>query len=98
MENFATKTILAHGSIAFFGALVHASNAHRAGNSKTFGDFMLLIIMSSFTGVIFALLGLHIFGQDTYLTLATAGTGGFLGVEGMTLVVKKVQQLIAGPK
>jgi len=78
---------VAHGILAVFGAIVHASKAHREGQSKNFVDFTLLTLMSSFSGVMFALLGFEMFGYDSYLSLAMAGTGGFVGVEGMTFVV-----------
>lgn len=81
---------ITHGLLAIFGAFTHAASAHREGKSKTFMDFVLLTIMSSFSGVMFALMGFHFFGQGSYITLAMAGTGGFMGVEGMTWVVKVI--------
>lgn len=78
---------IAHGILAFFGAIVHASKAHREGKSKTAVDFITLTIMSSFSGVMFALLGFEMFGHDSYYSLAMAGTGGFVGVEGMTFII-----------
>lgn len=78
---------VAHGLLALFGAIVHASKSYRDGKSKTWIDHVLLLIMSSFSGVIFALLGLEWFGPNSYLSLAMAGTGGYLGVEGMTYIV-----------
>lgn len=78
---------ITHGALAVFGAFVHASKAHRDGTSKSFLDFVLLTAMASFSGVMFALLGFEMFGHDSYLSLAMAGTGGFVGVEGMTFVV-----------
>ena len=78
---------VAHGLLAIFGAVVHASKAHRENKSKSILDFILLVIMSSFSGVMFALLGFEMFGYDSYLSLAMAGTGGFVGVEGMTFVI-----------
>ena len=78
---------IAHGLLAVFGALVHASNAHRNGNTKNATDFLALAFMSSFSGVMFALLGLEMFGPVSYLTMAMAGAGGFIGVEGMTFVL-----------
>lgn len=77
---------IAHGILAVFGAIVHASKAHREGKSKNFLDFCLLTLMSSFSGVMFALMGFEMFGSTSYLTLAMAGTGGFIGVEGMTFI------------
>jgi hypothetical protein len=82
----------AHGMLAIFGALVHATKSYREGKSKTPVDFLALIIMSSFSGVMFALVGLEAFGTDSYLTMAMAGTGGFVGVEGMTFVIGYVSK------
>jgi len=77
-----------HGVLAVFGSLVHASRAYRAGETKSLIDFLALAFVSSFSGVMFALLGLHLFGESSYITMAMAGTGGFVGVEGMTWVVE----------
>ena len=94
-EQIPTAQIFTHGAIAFFGAITHALSAHRKGQSKTFADFISLTLMSSFSGVMFSLVGLHLFAGDTYATLAMAGTGGFLGVEGMGWLVEKVKKMIA---
>lgn len=94
-EPIAATQITYHGGLAFFGALVHACKAHRSGQSKTLIDFILLTLMSSFSGVMFALLGVYLFQDNTYLSMAMAGTGGFLGVEGMTIIVDKLRSLIA---
>jgi len=84
-----------HAGIVFFGAIVHAAMAHRKGTSKTISDFITLTIMSSFSGVMFAFLALYIFGENQhYITMMMAGTGGFLGVEGMTIIVNKLRELI----
>ncbi len=87
-------SIAAHALIALFGAVVHAAKAYRAGATRTLLDFVTLTVMSSFSGVMFALLALYMFPGQHYLTLAMAGTGGFLGVEGMTLVIDRVRQVI----
>lgn len=94
-EHIPTSQILAHGAIAVFGAVTHALSAHRKGESKSFADFISLTLMSSFSGVMFSLVALHYVGGDQYLTLAFAGTGGFLGVEGMGWLVEKVKKMIA---
>lgn len=92
MHDIVTSTQIAiHGSIALFGALVHALDSHRKGISKTFMDFCILLIMSSFSGVMFALIGVQFFPDQIYLTTAFAGTGGYLGVEGMGLIVAIVK-------
>lgn len=99
MERFMpepiTKTYLAiHGALAIFGAVVHAAQAHRNGSSKTLLDFIVLVLMSSFSGVMFSLIGLQFFGDQIYVSMALAGTGGFVGVEGMTLIVEKLRSLL----
>ncbi len=82
---------IAHGGIAFFGAIVHAAKAYRSDESKTWVDHILLTIMSSFSGVMFAIVGFHFFGVDSYISLAMAGTGGYVGVEGMTWIIRILQ-------
>lgn len=89
-----TGQILLHGVLALFGALVHALKSHRSGNSKTLSDILMLTTMASFSGVMFAIIGLQIFEDQVYLSLAMAGTGGFLGVEGMSIVVEKIRELL----
>lgn len=94
VAEITTSAVAKHGFIALFGALVHALNAHRKGGAKSLLDVCILTIISSFSGVMFSLIGLHFFGQESYLTLACAGAGGFLGVEGMGLVVKILRRSI----
>jgi hypothetical protein len=86
---------LTHGILALFGALVHASKAYRAGETKSALDYLALVVMSSFSGVMFALLALYLFNEPSYLTMAMAGTGGFLGVEGMTIIIDRLQSIIS---
>ncbi len=83
-------TIAKHGILALFGAVAHAIFAHRNGTSKGFVDFILLTMISSFSGVVFALIALHTFDSE-YMTLAAAGAGGFLGVEGLTILAVKIR-------
>lgn len=83
--------LITHGVLAIFGALVHASKAYRAGETKSPIDFIALAFVSSFSGVMFALIGLYLFGEASYITAAMAGTGGFVGVEGMTWVVEFIR-------
>lgn len=88
----ASGALVKHGMVAFFGALVHALNAHRNGDTKNVVDIISLTIISSFSGVMFAFIGLHFFQEGSYLTLAFAGSGGFLGVEGMSFVVRTLKR------
>ena len=93
-NNGQVAQFVAHGAIACFGAVVHAARAHRAGTAKTLFDFITLAFMSSFTGAMFALLGLQFIPDQQYLTLALAGTGGYMGVEGMALVIDRIKEFI----
>jgi len=91
----STSLVFKHGLLALFGAIAHAINAHRMGKTKNFLDFVLLTVLSSFSGVIFALIALHTFDNE-YLTLAAAGSGGFLGVEGMSIILNRIKTVIGG--
>lgn len=82
-EPISTTAIAAHGGIAIFGAITHALNAQRNGHTKNWKDFLVLIAMSSFSGAMFALMGIHYFPHDTYVSMAIAGSGGWIGVEGL---------------
>lgn len=83
---------IAHGLLAIFGAFVHATQVYRDRKAKkTIIDFLSLAFMSSFSGIMFSLIGLSMFGTNSYLTLAMAGTGGFMGVEGMAVVIEYIK-------
>lgn len=86
--------IIMHGMVAFFGAITHAIRAHRAGQSKGLIDFALLTIMSSFSGLIFSLIALQA-TDNLYFTLAAAGAGGFLGVEGLSFASNFIKNSLA---
>lgn len=91
MEDPINSTQIAvHSFIAVFGAITHALNAYRKGESKTLVDFIALTVMSSFSGAMFAIIGLYLFPENIHLSMAMAGSGGFIGVEGMTYVIKFV--------
>lgn len=94
-EPLSSSVVMTHGIIAIFGAVVHAAQSHRNGHSKTFLDFIVLTLMSSFSGAMFALIGLQFFSEQVYFTMAMAGTGGYLGVEGMTIIVNMVKDTIS---
>lgn len=95
MDNMSAEitaaALLKHGSVALFGAIVHALNAHRNGQTKTVLDIITLTVISSFSGAMFSFVALYIYGDINYLTLAIAGSGGFLGVEGMGIIIKVIK-------
>lgn len=80
-----------HGILAVLGGITHALSAYRKGETKGFLDIVILSVISAFTGVIFALVALYLY-PDTYLTYAIAGTGGFIGVEGMSWLTEFVKR------
>jgi len=94
-EPITTSQIAVHGTLALFGAVVHALDAHRKGKSKTISDFLALTVMSSFTGAMFSILGFNFFPDQVYITSALAGMGGWLGVEGLAVIVDKLKDLIS---
>lgn len=91
--NASTIGILAHGAIAFLGGLVHALDRHRKGKTRGFGDVMILTVISSFSGVVFGLLALNLFAAG-HLTLAITAAGGYLGVEGLSVIAEKLRDVL----
>lgn len=91
-EPISSSAIAAHGWIAIFGAITHALNAQRMGKTKNWKDFIVLMVMSSFTGVMFSLVGLHYFPHDIYISMAAAGTGGWIGVEGLAWLSELIKK------
>ena len=87
-----TTYFLQHAIIAVFGGIANAINKHRNGQSKTMLDFILLTIMSSFFGVIFGLLAISFYPTSEYLTMAVAGTGGWLGIESTGIIINIIQK------
>lgn len=85
-ENFKPDMIqiAIHGFAALFGAIANTMKCEK----KTFWSIMTSFIVSSFSGFIFGLLAVYFFGDQTYLTTAIAGAGGFLGNEGMVYISK----------
>ena len=84
-----------HGLIAILGGIIHALSAYRKGETRGLIDIVILAIISSFTGVIFAFLALYLYPQG-YLTYAIAGVGGFIGVEGMAWITEFVKKKLNG--
>lgn len=93
-ELTGSQLLYAHGLLAIFGALVHASNAHRKGASKTLLDFLILTLMASFTGILFALVAFSVF-DNPYLTLAFTATGGYWGVEGIAWLIEVLKTALS---
>lgn len=92
--DFNNTSLIMHGVVATFGGTVNALQKHREGKTKGIWDIIVLGVISSFSGVIFSLVAMYLFDSE-YITLAMAGSGGFLGVEGLSVIAKKMQELIA---
>ena len=94
-EPITTTVLVSHGGLAVFGAFVHALKAHRDKTSKGLLDLLILTAMSTFSGVMFAIAAGYFFPHQMYLSHAASGAGGFLGVEGLTLLALKIRDLIS---
>lgn len=88
--NILGSQLLGHAAFALFGGVVHALVAYRKGEAKTLLDIAILVIISSFSGVLFSLLASVTVPSQPYLIYAAAGAGGFLGVEGLSAISKKI--------
>lgn len=75
---------IAHGTLALFGAVVHALNAYREDKTKSIKDHLVLGTIASFTGVVFGLVGISMFGAASYPALILTALGGYVGPPGMT--------------
>lgn len=95
VSTISLSYVLQHTIIAIFGGFAHAINKYRNGQSKTPMDFFLLTILSSFFGVLFGFISIHLYPTSEYLTMAIAGTGGWMGIESigmlMTFIKSKVK-------
>lgn len=85
------SAVFKHALLAIFGGFAHAINAQRNGHTKNLTDFILLMILSSFFGVLFGFVGLALIPGNEYLTLAIAGTGGWLGIEGAAVLIDTIK-------
>ncbi len=92
-EPISTSIMIKHGVLAVNGGIVHALSAYRKGETRGLVDIVILSIISSFSGVIFALIALNLYPEN-YLTYAIAGVGGFVGVEGMSWITAYVKKKI----
>lgn len=79
------------GAMAAFGALAHTIHAKREGKTRSVGDFFLLWIMSSFFGVVLAMISASVFKENTWIVYGMAGTGGWLGIETTSFIKEWVQ-------
>ena len=90
----SVSILIKHGSVALIGGFAHAINSHRNGESKGLIDLIALAAMSSFFGLLFGFIALYLFGNNEYITLAMAGTGGWLGIEGIGILLGVIKKLL----
>ena len=93
-SSITAGVLVKHATMAVLGGFAHAINKHRNGESKGIVDLIALTILSSFFGLLFGFLSLYLFGRNEYLTLAFAGTGGWLGIEGVGIILGIIKKLL----
>lgn len=94
MEQLSLSLIAKHAIVAVFGGVAHAINKQRNGQTKGVMDFILLVVLSSFFGVIFGLLAVNFYPSNEYLTLAVAGAGGWLGIESTGILIDTIRKIL----
>lgn len=94
MESVPLVVFIKHGVIALFGAITQALIEHRELRSRTFMDFLILIIIGSFTGVMFGLIALNFFPDNQYVSLSITGAGAVMGKEGLAMLSKKLMDML----
>lgn len=92
---FFSTMVAKIGAMAAFGALAHTIHAKREGKTRSFGDFMLLWIMSMFFGVALGFISASIFKENSWIVYGMAATGGWLGIE-TTAFLKQWSKSITG--
>lgn len=94
-----TITFIAVAGIIFFGVLAHATaqfKLHRDnGLEFTWIDFVVLLPLATFSGLIFGLVGSLVFSGLVPI-LICAGTGAFLGVAGMNSLANALLEFLVG--
>jgi len=88
-----TNQLMAHAALALFGGVVHALVKHQKGETKVWMDIVILTIVSSFSGVVFGLVAL-IFISPGYASLAFTAAGGYLGVEGLSVLTARLRDVL----
>ncbi len=84
------KYVLA-GLVTMLGATVHATIQWKKARSKeeihfSFVDFLILLLISAFSGLMFGLLALIFFDDNTPVFLMAFGLGSLSGLEGLNRI------------
>ena len=85
---YSISEIIKHGMIAIAAGVAHALSEGRRVGTRTEQclEFIASVLIASFSGVIFGLIALEMFGQGSYLSLAITGAGGFIGSKGLKMI------------
>lgn len=85
--------------IVFFGAIVHATSKLKMARDKkkefTILDFLILIPLSAFSGLIFGLIGILFMPENQYAIMLFSGIGSFLGMAGLNKISNVFLEVIA---
>ena len=79
-----------HGAFALIGGLAKAIK--RKKNRAV--EYFACGLVSSFSGVLFAIIFKHFFPNMEYLHLAAAGIGGWVGSDGIEFLYKLLKKML----
>jgi hypothetical protein len=88
--------IVKHAFVAVIAGFAHALHEGKRKGTKLdqFMEFIASVVIASFSGVIFGLVALEIFGQGSYLSLAITGSGGFIGAKALKVLSETIVEFI----
>ena len=77
---------------SIIGGVVHALVEKRNGAIKNFSDGIALALISGFAGLMWGLMAIHFFPNDTVVLAFTSGMGGFMSLEGLVMIINYFKQ------
>lgn len=84
-------------AVVFFGAVVHATSqlkvARDAGKEFNKIDFIILVTIASFSGLVFGLAATLFFQNDVMIILSSA-IGAFLGMAGLNRLANVILEVL----
>ena len=93
------KVFIIHAIMIALGAMARAFHEMRTEKKFTWLGFITAFITSTFSGVIFVLVAITVLGQENMTAIAyIAGMGGWLGVEGLTMVTERLKKIFQAEK
>jgi len=91
MVNIDWTSLLIHGGMAFMGGIAKATKKKKS----RILEYVACGVVASFSGVLLAVVLKHFLPTAEYLHLAGAGVGGWLGADGIEIIVKIIKKVIA---